>query len=378
MRLRDSRAIYVEPMAYVTRGSERLLAGYPVYTWTRAHGDSARLDRTAAYVGLLIGDSAVSPLPSPMPDAIVTDIRLRADTGRWFHAVFARAAAPDKQGHDPRILSYWYGRTDGVTWDAIEPLPMPAMERLVSREASELVAPRGALMLAVPFGDDGRRDVAIYVREQGQWRMEILSTHSVAYVAIATGDTPLLYVVRPDTTNMPDMNSLSLFTRDSAGWRDHGVLVRGARSPIHHLETHERSGAWTLSWFTRDVVSHVRTVQAARLARDGTLAERAIVAEGVIDVWPMRSHSGPTRWAIATHAGDRQLLSLVEWGKGLPVVRDVVANPFEGQLLTYEGSDGAVAVGPVLDRVPGAESLVSGTLRFELRCNARVQGGPDR
>ena len=112
IRLGDSRAIYVEPMAFAAGETSQLHAGHPVYVWKKIRDDSARLDSSAAVAGVVVRGSAVAALPAPA-NGIVTNFRLRAE-GRWFHAVFARATPPAKQGHEPTFVSYWFGRTDGI------------------------------------------------------------------------------------------------------------------------------------------------------------------------------------------------------------------------------------------------------------------------
>ena len=112
-------------MAFAAVGNRQLQLGYPVYAWTKARGDSARLDSSAAVAGVLQRDSVATALPSPFARDIATDFRLRAtDDGKSFYAIFARAIAPGKQGHDPQIFSYWFGRTDGLTWDSVQALPV--------------------------------------------------------------------------------------------------------------------------------------------------------------------------------------------------------------------------------------------------------------
>ena len=68
----------------------------------------------------------------------------------------------------------------------------------------------------------------------------------------------------------------------------------------------------------------------------------------------------------------RLTLSLIDWeGEKLPVVRDVVVNPYTGPALAYAIGDTVVAVGPLMGQFPREELVVSAALRFAARCKSQ-------
>jgi hypothetical protein len=369
--------MYVEPMAFARAAESFVLAGEPLYAWKPRDTSrgGAQLDTAEALLGVVFERSGhVAALPKPPLNGTLTNVRLLAD-GEQYAAVFALTKKRTRGGQEPALLGYWFGRTDGKTWHSLEQLPLPPSGDLNTREASRLVRVAGVLMIAAPFGTDARQDVAVFTRKSEGWSVETVPARGTAYVALTeSAALPFLYVVRPDTTRDADANSLSLFVRASGSWRPLGFLVHGGRQPVHHPTVVAQDDIQILSWIEDDEVSRTRSARAARLRPDGTLGSAVTLARGIEDVIPVHDASGSFRWVVSNRTSDGQpTLTLVEWGgrDGEPEIRDVVVNPFTGPALAYSTRDGDVVVGPVMGRSPREELVVSGVLRFALRCGSK-------
>lgn len=381
LRLEDGRGVYVEPMALARGSTPSVLAGYPVYVWKR-NGLGAEWDSAAAAVGVVLGDaSGARLLPPPQvgqtTQEIITHLRLTPSGAGYLAVAFAVATPPPaaRPGHEHTVVAYWFGRTDGVRWDSLESLPLPAGGTLQTREASQLLRDGQSFVIAVPYATGAGTDVAIYTRERERWRRDTLGLERVSYVALAASPAgPLLYVVQPDTGRGSDSNSLSLFARVGGTWHDRGFLLHGGRFAIHHPVVSAQGGIQTLTWVT-DGQPSGRVAHAARLRSDGTLGATTTLANQVEDVTPVLATDGPTRWVANVSDRGQLVLALIEWSGNEPTIRDLVVNPFTGWVASFAAETSDVVFGPVLNRAPGAEALLTGMMPMAPRCIGKGRGG---
>jgi hypothetical protein len=373
LRLDDGRTVYVEPMAFARSGSTAVIAGEPMYVWTVGDG-VAQLDTNHGLLGVTLTGGDVTPLPKPDLPGVVTHVRLLAD-GADFAAVFAVTDSSSVGRYDAKVLSYWFGRTDGRTWRELEKLPMPSGP-LDGRRSSELVRSEEELLFAIPFGREGYRHVAIY-RRADDWRMDTLAVPDAAYLALGVvGDKPMLYVVYPDTSTT-DTNSLWVFARTETTWQLEGLVIRGGRQPVHDPNVVSHRSTHVLSWIGQTTATGEESAMTAPVDRDGRPGASHVLASGARSWDFLRDTARAAHWVVAVQAADgRKHMMLAEWTAAQPLVRDVVANPFTGHVLAASLEEDVIAVGPVFDPTGKEEPLVSGILRFAKRCAVLIRETP--
>jgi hypothetical protein len=374
VRLDDGRGVYVEPNAIANSGAITWLAGEPLYTWSS--GDSGfRSQAAQRLIAVRFTPGGVLALhvpPLPMP-GVPTHVRLLAEKREAF-AVFAVTDSTSMGTREPVVLGYWFGRTDGRRWDSLERLP-PAPGPLAPARASELVRVGAELMVAVPFGAEDRRSLAIFTRSTGSWRVDTLPASQVSYAVIAARDGgAFLYAVHPAPGEF-DANSLWLFERIGGDWRRIRLLVRGGRSPVHHPRVLAHGADAILTWYVIDMATGRFDARAAMQSQDGTIGPVRTVARD-IEYVSASSEPGRGPWWVATHRtpGTKGVVTFVEWTSSRPVLRDVVANPFTGRPVAATIGGHRVALGPLFDSTSQEEPLISGLLRFQPRCDVPVPG----
>jgi hypothetical protein len=376
-------SIYVEPMTIARSDQSVLLAGLPTFVWQRI-GGSIQDKATGSALGAYRDASGrVSALPKPHLAGSITDIRVAAGQSGRYAAVFAQLQEPDNYS---TFVDYWYSTTGGQVWDSLERLPPLAAGILSTNQATDLVRIGDSLLIAVPIRQQGRVDVAIYVRAKGRWSIDVVPTKHLAYLALSAdeSDGPLLAVVRPDTTLPSDWNSLSLFVREGQMWVDRGFVAHGGTEPIYEPRLVAASGIHILSWRARIVATKKQVARAVRVARGsllGTITTLTPDIEGMVPV--VGTASSPT-WVVTTPPSETGpgRLQLVRLENGIPQMLYTGTNPFTGALLAFASSDEVNVVGPIEGQDPNQEPVVSALLRIDPRCGSapvlrRPNGNPE-
>jgi hypothetical protein len=385
LHLDRGRPIYVEPISFAIGKHSYLLAGEPLYIWkARAPGEPANLDSSEALLGIIDSQDSIihGLLRPPVPGSKgkrIADVRFAADAN-GYAAVFAVTEPRTSGGTEPPLLSYWFGRHDGLAWHSLQRLPLPAGGTLITESASQLIRKGWTFLLAAIISTPRGHDVAVYTVTIGDVGLEILPVRSAAYVALGlapsasgTNGDPVMYVVRPDSTQTADANSVSAFTRVAGKWQHQGFVIRGGRRPVHQPMITMTPKATILSWLRHDEVLRTRSALAARILPEARLGPTVMLADSVTDAVSMHAAAAP-RWVVSRVADSRPTLALVEWdGDAQPVIRDAIVNPYAGPVLAYAvGSPGiGVVVGPLMGQPPREEVVVSAAIEFVSRCRAR-------
>jgi hypothetical protein len=362
------RTVYVEPMTLVVADEVALVAGVPVYSWRRTAASVPELEPSDSFAGMLINSRGIQLLPMPAGFKYITHMRAILHESQRFGVLFAQLTEPDHPGRDAEAVAYWYGLTDGKTWQSLEQLPFPPAGILRTYFASDLVRMRDTLMFAVPIVHPSRIDVLVFTRGPEGWSFEEVRTGFAGYVAIAPEESGRhqLAIVRPDTL-IRDSNSLSLFIRELASWRDHGFASRGGREPIHEPRITIGAGVRTLTWIASTRES--RIARGRRLSQTGALGPVEAFASDVQDIVAVQNPSGPPAWVVTSGSGERQTLQLLEWTGGHPVVRDLVKNPFKGPILAYSRSGQITVLGPLQGKDSSEEPVASAAIQLRARCS---------
>lgn len=375
LRLDDGRAAYVEPMAFLHTAESAVLAGEPMYVWS-AGAYSSGLGPDHDLLGVQLTARGVSALPKPGIDGIVTHVRLAAD-GNGYAAVFAVTDSSSASGrYEEVVLSYWFGRSDGREWTALERLPMPSGP-LHARRASDLVRVGSEWLLAIPFVHGTEVHVAVYSRSVTGWRIRAIPTFAADYVVLTERrGTPDLYVVHPDTIP-PDGNSFWLYSRHGSDWQLREHLLKGGTSPIHFPAIASDDASRVMTWIRADRNTGAHKAFAARIDEGGLLGPAHLLANDV-GYWDViRGRASRPAWVIGSvDSTGAERMTFLEWEGNRPVIRDIIANPFTGLFLGAILKGEPAAIGPLFAPADKEEPLVSGILRFERRCHSAVPETP--
>jgi len=349
------------------------LAGSPVYLWQSTH--SNRELPNPHLIGVLLSASGrvKAQVVSPIDQKRVTDVRAIANPdGTWGVLFGDQSPRPMGTPRDPD--TYWFSTFDGKRWRSLEKLPKPS-GRIKSNFATKLVRRGNALYVAAPVDYPGFNDaVALFIREDGKWRMEEKRLGIVAYLALDTtsSGTLLLGVVAADTTESDD-NSLFLYELRSSGkeWVSKGKLVRGAESPVHDPEFAWSGHSLIAGWLSPS-------------AKGGTEAN----VLGISNRWaaPVRISSPrpqelfvldpgyPDSAAIVVTAtaGNDGLVKVGRVSEGSYRELSSFANPFDGiRAVSIAGS--VSLIGPVHSFNGRAPVVLSVRVRFDVVCKKEEQ-----
>ena len=362
-------SVYVEPMTIAVSDRSMLLAGSPTFLWQRVGGSIQEKSTGSALGAYRSASGTVSALPKPGLSGSLTDIRLAEVRSGRYAAVFAQLQEPENYN---TFVNYWYSTTSGQAWDSLERLPHPISGTLVTNQATDLVRIGEILMVAVPIRQQSRVDVAVFVRANGQWSIEVVPTKHVAYLALSAeaSDGPLLAVVRPDTTLRSDWNSLSLFVREGQKWVDRGFAVHGGSEPIYEPRLIASRGIHMLSWRARIVATKKQVARAVRVARGSLVGAVATLAADIEEMTPVVGTKSSPMWVVSTPATETNpgLLQLVRLANGVPQIPYTGVNPFTGTLRAFASPDGVDVFGPIEGQDPTQEPVVSALLRIDDRC----------
>lgn len=367
--LTDGRGAYVEPMAFAQGPTSAILAGEPMYVWKRGEPDS-----THGLLGAVLNGQEWRGLPRPPLEGVLTHIRMAPDSA-GFDVVFALTDSTSVGRYEEKVISYWYGYTDGRRWTRLQRLPLPRGP-MNARAATRLVRVGSDLMIAVPYGTEGREKVAVFTQYRTTWRMDTLAVREARYLALGVlQDTPMLLVVYPASDVNRDANSLWAFERVSNGWRPLGLVVRGGSNPVHDPTLSRDASGEMLSWLASDDRGAL-VLNAAAFRRNGTIGPTHVVARDVIH-WDLVREAPQTQWVVdIRHDDSTRVLQLIVWQGNQPRIRDVIANPYLGLMMGASLRGSPAAIGPLLDRSDNDYPFVSGILRFIDRCSATVPEVP--
>jgi hypothetical protein len=229
--------VYVEQETVVAGDDGRVLvAGNPVFVWQRTAAGYDLLSHDSLF-GIVIDSAAahVSGVPSPLPGRSLAGMRAAAMRLGWWLVTFAEVVPADMPKH-PAVVAMWAGETDGVRWRGIVKLPA-VPDSLDSMNMARLDLREGRVRLAVLGRRGDRRRIVVYSRDDGRWRAVSHDGGLVSYVAItSTATHDLLAVVRLDTLEAEDDNSLFLYSKEPEDtlWSLERRVAKGGATPVHN------------------------------------------------------------------------------------------------------------------------------------------------
>jgi hypothetical protein len=247
--------VYVEQETVVTGSDDRILvAGNPVFVWRRAASGWDLLARDSLF-GMVIdsGTSRVRAIPTPLPGRTLDGMRAAPLPGGWWLVVFGEVV-PASQMIDPPVVAMWVGETDGTRWRGLQRLPA-VRDSLEILTVSRLDVRGGRVRFTVKAKRDRHRRVIVFARDAGRWTTSEHAFGSADYAAItSTSSQDLLAVVRLDTTEVRDANSLFLYARphDDTAWTLVARIARGLQAPVHRPQFVPDEETPLLVWQTED------------------------------------------------------------------------------------------------------------------------------
>lgn len=335
-RLDSVHRIYVEQETVSAQRDGRVLvAGKPIYLWRRNGDDFDQLDGDSL-IGIVVDRSFhARALISPLPGRAIGGVRAAAMDDGWWVVTFAEIV-PAPAPKDPLVLGVWSGETDGVRWRSVERLPA-VKDSMVTWSMSALFWRDGRTILAVPSRsttEERPRRVVLFERRSGQWTANSLDFGLRSYVAVGASAThDVLAVIRPDTTQRSDGNSLFTYARrhgDSA-WVQHPRIVRGGDDrSTHDPALLIRGDGLVISWRVAATSPPAQEAWFALLKANGDLT------------------SGPVK------LGDQAVVLSAAAGEGRAVWTALGGSPSDGHLTLkrFEVDAAGRAVAPVVSSSP--------------------------
>jgi hypothetical protein len=310
---------YVEPSTIASTASRSLLAGYPIFLSKPTHP----ADNRPQPFGVSLGrHGSAQLLEAPMTGVQLRDMRAAAnDDGTW-SVTFAEVRTGSSIMQDAPVSNYWFGRTDGRHWTNLEKLPL-AKHDYKSYSASKLVLSRHRIIVAIPYYDSVEGGVEVFQRSpSGIWTSTEMRSRS-AYVALDTtvrGDL-LLGIVRADTTERTDSNSLFLYlqSRDSTTWSKPHRIVRGGNEPVKDLTLDWLGGELFASWIVSGMRIDGTEARTLRLYPEGSKPSEVIsLKENVDQNIPLAVSGAPPVWLLVEPSADSAKLFLLSLIAGVP------------------------------------------------------------
>ena len=252
-RLDARHLIYVEQETVVPNRDGRILvAGAPVYVWRNA-GEQYDLLGLDSLFGMIVEPSSklVRPVPSPLPGHVLKGMRAAALPDGWWLVAFAEVFSV-QEPRRPNVIAMWVGETDGSSWRAVEKLPAVS-DTLDPLRFSGLAVRDGRVRLAAVVPRGWQRRVVLFSRDEGRWTVRAHDLGLSEYAAItATPLSDMLAVVRPDSADRRDWNSLYLYTKAPADtlWIPHPRLWRGGGDPVQEPLFVDEASRPLLVWLT--------------------------------------------------------------------------------------------------------------------------------
>lgn len=365
--------VYVEQETVVSQSDGRVLvAGSPVFVWER-RGERYELVDQDTIVGMVVRTpSDVRAVASPLPGRSLTEFRSAALADGWWLVTFAEVAPshlPPPQR--PRVLAVWAGETDGTRWRAVERLPATP-DSLETGLTSRLAWRDGRAMLAMLSITGDRRRVTLFTRQSGAWSTTAVDVALPAYVDVAaTATHDVLVVVRPDTTEREDINSLFVHTRSKSrpDWTSGVRLVRGDRSPVRSPVLNETDGGLLLSWRITSDQARLGTAWSTWLDPSGAPAAPISRVTGDARQLTGAIGRGGGVWAVTDRTWPLSLLQLIEHdGHGAIVGAHASATTTRGMIGLALTSRHAVLIASRPARSSGEPAVISVIQSYPWRC----------
>jgi hypothetical protein len=264
--------LYVEPRAFVASGNDVLLAGWPAYRFARNPDGTRRQVEDENLFGVVLPErGAPIPVRTPLQARLVNSIRALPDGRGGWEVLFS------ENGDFPRgsferpdsVVRLWYGvlRATG-TWASLDTVPIdPELPIPSINGSSRLLRVRDTLFWATVVSvERWRRDVALFWRTASGWDHELVVTRRAGYLDLAYHDSTgiVMAVVRPDSTENPDVNSLFLYAREG-GWRITERLALGRDEPNHYPRFSESRREAYLTWLSETNGGRSREVRTTAL-----------------------------------------------------------------------------------------------------------------
>jgi hypothetical protein len=191
----------------------------------------------------------------------------------------------------------WYAAFDGSRWSPLEPLPVPPDVSLSPIFTSSLVRVGDTLAWALtPAMRQGRRDISLFRRVEGRWTRETVPTGTAVDVELAHSDSLglVIAVVQPDSTVLPDGNSLLLWNRQP-DWRIVRRLVHGSGEGRVHAPSlvHTFEGLLATWWTPVGEGPQTRHELRARYIGPAESMEPMITLDPNV---PLGSETSPVLW----------------------------------------------------------------------------------
>jgi hypothetical protein len=373
-RIDRDHLLYVEQETVTAQSDGRVLvAGRPVFLWARRKPSTRAYDLNEqdTLMGMTITPpSRVRPLPSPIPGRPFAGVRSAPLPDGWWLVTFAEVIpAPPPVGN--RVIAMWAAETDGSAWRALEKLP-PVADSLFVAEGSELVWRNGRVLLAIPATHDHERRVVVFARDSGRWSARSHYFGTANYVAVASSPSrDILAVVRLDTTERADRNSLFIYSKlpsDSA-WSQGYRLVRGLEHPVRDPILRTDGDLLRLSWRSLSVDQRERTGMFVTLnAMGDSITSPATFARDVQLLY--YSARGPHGvWVTSDYGSPASTLRFVERaGSAPPTPAREVPTTYRGLVGLAVTKRFAVVIASQVGSLAGDPAVISIIQSHPWRC----------
>lgn len=287
--LRDSTGalLYVAPDVVLARDGELLLAGHASARFVIDADGRAIDDTSGAFVAVLRSvDGRVRTFAAPpaLANASLRDLRAVALRNQRWGVLFFNETTHRSRTVRATTDSLWYGVLGPTGWEQVEPLPVPPDVRLYLPVAQPMQVRGNTLAAAVPaerMGGErvGTESGVLLLEHTGtMWRTRFLSTHSIAYAAVAfdggTGALRLLAVhANPDgAPGSRSTNELFLYNPDRMGNSRTRLPVFPAlpARAAHHPTMLQVGNQLSIAWLAHDDSDSLpRQVPTHLMVRDG-------------------------------------------------------------------------------------------------------------
>ncbi|MBA3579032.1 MAG: hypothetical protein H0W42_03505 [Gemmatimonadaceae bacterium] len=377
------RALYVEPVVFVTSGDRVLLAGKPSYLFAPVPGGATfdALSRNVVFGAVISPDGSARTVPSPDVNAgkVAAIAGAAAGEGAW-RLIFAELDSMATDGLQT-VGAFWHGIYDGERWSSVERLPPPPDNDLFYYNSSRLAENGDTIVWAARTNMPPRNlGVVVYERTPAGWSYRVAGPSGVAYVQVAHSRTLgfTLALVYPDPALYEDTNSLFFYRRRS-DWELVRKVVAGGEGAIHRplLNLWGDSGVLTWKTYIRDQAG-TRIEFRGMVGEIGQRNERLLVIDGrnAEGRSTLITHDGRILWVTdhVTGSGGERELQLRQPAGDSTAVLWRTPYPYRGPLAAtvYSHSD-LMTVGPKLDEA--RQLLVSVVLRLRLDCGQNSKPG---
>jgi hypothetical protein len=249
----------------------------------------------------------------------------------------------------------WFGLHDGREWRSLERLPALAPGKIDSFLASDLVTRGDTILWSLRvLHPDGHTDVALYRRNAGKWRYDLLPAVPASYVQFAASPDALA-VVGVEPGHRYDQNSLLLYTRSSP-WRFLRRLVHGGDEPVHAPSFRQSALGPVITWTVqRSAARGGGAAARAMIGGAGTSARTLELGRDLDQVQFVRTPDGPPEWVLdhVDSAGAREL-RFVRADTGGVWLAGAIPDPYAGFFAAVHSDPSTILLaGPVAPKSAG-------------------------